>query len=88
MTQTVRWSESRSEESGETQTHPAHTHPPLHVNGGYVKRHSFEPQHHEEPLGERTVPNALSITARLHTHSSSDHISQSIMFYQSEFYYH
>lgn len=42
-------------------------HKPLHVNGGDIERHSFEPQNHEEPLRERTVPDTLTITPSLHT---------------------
>ena len=39
---------------------------PGHVHGGDVEGHSFEPQHHEEPLGEGAVPDALAIAPRLH----------------------
>lgn len=38
---------------------------PLKVHSSDVEDNSFEPQDHEEPLGERAVPNAFSITARL-----------------------
>ena len=40
---------------------------PGHVHGGDVEGHSFEPQHHEEPLGEGEGPDALAIAPRLHT---------------------
>lgn len=39
---------------------------PLHIHGGDIKRDSFQPQHHEETLGERTVSDALTIAPRLH----------------------
>lgn len=38
---------------------------PLEVHRGDVEHHSFEPQDHEEPLRERAVPDAFSITPRL-----------------------
>lgn len=38
---------------------------PLEVYRGDVEDDSFEPQDHEEPLGERAVPDALAITPRL-----------------------
>lgn len=38
---------------------------PLEVDRGDVEDHSFEPQDHEEPLGEGAVPDALAIAARL-----------------------
>lgn len=38
---------------------------PLQVHGGDVEDDSFEPQDHEQPLGEGTVPDALAITPRL-----------------------
>jgi len=34
---------------------------PLQVNSGDVEYYSFEPQNHEETLGEWAVPNAFSI---------------------------
>lgn len=36
-------------------------HSPLHVHGGEGEGHSFEQQHHEEPLAEGAVPHALPI---------------------------
>lgn len=38
---------------------------PLEIHRGDVEDDSFEPQDHEEPLGEGAVPDALSITSRL-----------------------
>lgn len=38
---------------------------PLEVHCGDVKDDSFEPQDHEEPLGEGAVPDALSIASCL-----------------------
>lgn len=38
---------------------------PLEVHCGDVEDDSFQPQDHEEPLGEGAVPDALSITSRL-----------------------
>lgn len=44
---------------------------PLEVHCGDVEDNSFKPQDHEEPLRERAVPNAFSITPRLkHTDRS------------------
>lgn len=40
---------------------------PLEVHRGDVEDHSFEPQDHEEPLGEGAVADALPITPRLVT---------------------
>lgn len=40
---------------------------PLEVHRGDVEDHSFEPQDHEEPLGEGAVADTLSITPRLVT---------------------
>lgn len=40
---------------------------PLQVHRGDVEDHSFEPQDHEEPLGEGAVADALSVTPRLLT---------------------
>lgn len=40
---------------------------PLEVHRGDVEDHSFEPQDHEEPLGEGAVADALAVTARLVT---------------------
>lgn len=40
---------------------------PLEVHRGDVEDHSFEPQDHEEPLGEGAVADALSIAPRLVT---------------------
>lgn len=45
---------------------------PFEVHRGDVEHHSFEPQDHEEPLRERAVPDAFSITPRLkQTHTAS-----------------
>ena len=38
---------------------------PLHVHRGDIEVHSFQPQHHEQPLGEGTVADALTIVSRL-----------------------
>lgn len=38
---------------------------PFEVDGGDVEHDPFEPQDHEEALGERAVADALSIVARL-----------------------
>lgn len=38
---------------------------PLEVHRGDIEDDSFEPQDHEEPLGEGAVSDALSITPRL-----------------------
>lgn len=38
---------------------------PFQVNSGDVEHNSFEPEDHEETLGERAVPNAFSIDTRL-----------------------
>lgn len=43
---------------------------PLQVHRGDVEHDSFEPEDHEEPLGEGAVPDAFTITARLHTNTS------------------
>lgn len=43
---------------------------PLQVHGGDVEHHSFEPEDHEEPLGEGAVPDALSVAARLHSNAT------------------
>lgn len=42
-----------------------HLFSPLQVNSGDVKDHTFEPEDHEESLGERTVSDALTITTSL-----------------------
>ena len=39
--------------------------PPLCVNSGDVEGDSLEPEHHEQSLGEGTVPNLGPITASL-----------------------
>lgn len=49
----------------------AKKHQPLHVNGGHIKGHAFQPQDHEEPLRKRAVPNALTITSCLRTHTEN-----------------
>lgn len=42
---------------------------PLHIHCGNIKSDSFQPQHHEETLGEGTVADALTIAPRLeHKH--------------------
>ncbi|XP_067274137.1 MAP/microtubule affinity-regulating kinase 3 isoform X5 [Pseudorasbora parva] len=48
---------------------------PLEVDSGDVKNHTFEPEDHEEALGEWTVSDALAITTSLRTqrHSSTSH---------------
>lgn len=38
---------------------------PFEVDGGDVEHHAFEPEDHEETLGEGTVADAFSIVARL-----------------------
>lgn len=38
---------------------------PLHIHGGDIERDSFQPQHHEQTLGEGTVADALTVTPRL-----------------------
>lgn len=40
---------------------------PLEVDSGDVEDHTFEPEDHEEALGERTVSDALAITTSLQT---------------------
>ncbi len=40
---------------------------PLQVNSGDVKDHTFEPEDHEEALGEWTVSDTLAITTSLQT---------------------
>lgn len=47
---------------------------PLHVHRGNIESDSFQPQHHEETLGERTVADALAIASRLgHTNRENVH---------------
>lgn len=47
---------------------------PLHIHCGNVEGDSFEPQHHEETLGEGTVADALTIAACLrHTNRENVH---------------
>lgn len=36
-----------------------------HINSGHCKLDSFQPQNHEEPLTERTVPHVLSVMSSL-----------------------
>lgn len=38
---------------------------PLHIHGGDIKSHPFQPQHHEQTLGEGTVADALAVAPRL-----------------------
>lgn len=38
---------------------------PLQVDSGDIEHHTFEPEDHEEALGERTVSDALAITTSL-----------------------
>lgn len=44
-----------------------HLFSPLQVNSGDVEDHTFEPEDHEEALGEWTVSDALAITTSLQT---------------------
>lgn len=38
---------------------------PLQINSGHIEDHAFQPEDHEEALGEWTVSDALAITAGL-----------------------
>lgn len=38
---------------------------PLHVHSGDIESDSFQPQHHEQALGEGTVADVLTIAPRL-----------------------
>lgn len=38
---------------------------PFEIHSGDIKDNAFKPQYHEEPLGERAVPDALAITSCL-----------------------
>lgn len=49
---------------------------PLEVDGGDVEHDSFEPEDHEEALGEGTVSDALSVTACLHTNTTRQFLSK------------
>lgn len=48
---------------------------PLEVNSGDIEDHPFEPKDHEETLRERTVSNALTITASLQTQTHHLYLS-------------
>ena len=45
---------------------------PFEVDGGDVEHHAFQPEDHEETLGEGTVADAFSIVARLQKHNKSE----------------
>lgn len=52
---------------------------PLHIHGGDIERDSFQPQHHEQTLGEGTVADALTVAPRLGHTTERESVSETLL---------
>lgn len=52
---------------------------PLHIHGGDIERDSFQPQHHEQTLGEGTVADALTVAPRLGHTTERESVSETFL---------
>lgn len=52
---------------------------PLHIHSGDIERDSFQPQHHEQTLGEGTVADALTVAPRLGHTTGRESVSEAFL---------